>query len=340
MKRLFQSAVMCSVALALAFGGAVRAQDEAAADGDAIVLAELPVYWIGVHAKPIDEALKSHLGLEDRLMIAHVVPDSPAERAGLRQHDILLNYGGARITSLQELMAAVEAGKATETSVTFLRGGKETKRTITAQERPDHIIDLPFPERAIESVEDLFRKTDKPWRARFLGPGFLLNRQVEALPNGVSIEIKKENDEPAKITVKRGQDSWEVTEDSLDLLPEDLREPVKRHLTAQADHDRAVRGGEIFQIDPNGAIRVDPRRFVPDAVQPRVEEALRRAEQLMRRFEKDDKALQDQLDTRDKMFKAMQEQIEALGREVEKLRNDKAKAKGKDEAKPDNAPEA
>ena len=334
MKRLFQTAVMCSLAFALTLGGAVRAQDEA--DGEQIPADQIHDYWIGVHLAPIDDALKSHLGLEDCLMIAHVVGESPADKAGLRQYDIILKYGDAKIGSLQDLVGAVDAGKATERPVTVLRGGKETTLSITATERPDNIADLPLRGNPLNAIDDALRNADKRWRGRFLGPGFFLNRQVEALPNGVTIRIEKENDEPAKVTVKRGQDSWEVTEDSLDLLPEDLREPVKKHLQAQAEHDRAVRSGVFFQLDPNGAIHVDPRRFVPDAAQPRVEEALRRAEQLMRRFEKDDQAFQDHLETRDKIFKAMQEQIEALTREVEKLRKDKTNG----EAKPDNAPEA
>ena len=53
------------------------------------------------------------------------------------------------------------------------------------------------------------------------------------MPNGVSITIQKENDQPAKVTVKRGNETWEVTGDdpeSLKALPDDLRPFVERML--------------------------------------------------------------------------------------------------------------
>jgi hypothetical protein len=46
------------------------------------------------------------------------------------------------------------------------------------------------------------------------------------MPNGVSVTMKKEGDQPAEITVKRGEETWTVTADdpeSLEKLPEDLR---------------------------------------------------------------------------------------------------------------------
>ncbi len=54
------------------------------------------------------------------------------------------------------------------------------------------------------------------------------------MPNGVSVSIQKQNDEPAHITVKRGNDSWEIVGDdpaSLAQLPEDLRPFVERLLS-------------------------------------------------------------------------------------------------------------
>src|SRR5262245_9991574 len=40
--------------------------------------------WLGLHAVPIDDALKSQLGLTNRLIVQHVIPDSPAAKAGLQ----------------------------------------------------------------------------------------------------------------------------------------------------------------------------------------------------------------------------------------------------------------
>ena len=47
----------------------------------------------------------------------------------------------------------------------------------------------------------------------------------------MSISIHKSDDEPTKITVKRDGETWEVTEDNLDELPEDVRGHVKQMLS-------------------------------------------------------------------------------------------------------------
>ena len=44
-----------------------------------------------------------------------------------------------------------------------------------------------------------------------------------SLPADVSVLISKRGDQPAKITVERGQQKWEVSEKELDKLPADVR---------------------------------------------------------------------------------------------------------------------
>jgi hypothetical protein len=83
-----------------------------------------------------------------------------------------------------------------------------------------------------------------PFAFRRFGPGAMVDGQAFAfsgIPNGVSVSIKKEGDQPAQITVKRGDESWEVVGDdpeSLDQLPDDLRPFVEQMLgdTGQNQH--------------------------------------------------------------------------------------------------------
>lgn len=51
--------------------------------------------------------------------------------------------------------------------------------------------------------------------------------QVSVNQDGVEITIKKSNDEPADITVKRDDKTWQVTEETIDTLPEDIQAKVK-----------------------------------------------------------------------------------------------------------------
>ena len=71
---------------------------------------------------------------------------------------------------------------------------------------------------------------------RNFGPGVIVGgggQGVANMPNGVSISIQKQDDKPTHITVKRGDETWNVIGDdpeSLKQLPEDLRPFVEQML--------------------------------------------------------------------------------------------------------------
>jgi hypothetical protein len=66
-----------------------------------------------------------------------------------------------------------------------------------------------------------------PMRMRVFGPGIEIPEEGTELPADLRIEIEKEGNQPAKITVKKENKKWEVTEDNLDDLPADVRPHVE-----------------------------------------------------------------------------------------------------------------
>ena len=197
--------------------------------------------WIGVLCRPVDDVLRSHLDLDEGvgLVIERVVPDSPADRAGLQPHDILVRVDGSDLTSIQVLVDATsEAGDASM-ELSRMRRGREEPVTITPEPRPNDVTPLErrapvaenMPEfgRLREWVERLERGMDEdgnqPFRMRFFGPGVPV--QGEGFPTGMSINIQREGDQPAKITVQKDNKKWEVTEETLNELPDDIRPQVE-----------------------------------------------------------------------------------------------------------------
>ena len=67
------------------------------------------------------------------------------------------------------------------------------------------------------------------------------------IPNGVSISVHRDGDGPAKITIRRGDDSWEVTEDSIDELPQDLRGTARKMLSAMSG--KMLGGRRLLDFD-------------------------------------------------------------------------------------------
>src|SRR6185503_19684032 len=101
---------------------------EIKAEVKVIAIASPGTHWIGIHATPVgDEALKSQLDLkEDRLIVVQIVPDSPAAKAGVKQHDILIKFGDRNLATLEDLVKAVNDNGEKESKLEVLRSGKNT----------------------------------------------------------------------------------------------------------------------------------------------------------------------------------------------------------------------
>jgi serine protease Do len=67
--------------------------------------------WIGVSIQPLDEDIARSLGLEEPrgALVASVVPDGPAGRAGIQQGDVILTFNGQRIEDSRDLTQRVGA---------------------------------------------------------------------------------------------------------------------------------------------------------------------------------------------------------------------------------------
>jgi membrane-associated protease RseP (regulator of RpoE activity) len=226
-------------------------------------------YWLGVFAVPVDAALESQLNLKDRLIVQHIVPDGPAAKAGMKEHDILLKFGDAEIHNLDDLIKAVGENKDKEVVVTLLRGGKEQTVRAKPKKRPPEDVIKPTPHAADhweDAVQDWLRGRGGIWwpdgslRMRFFGPGFVDSEPPE-LPGDLSISLTKKGDQPATIIVEKNGEKWEITEDKLDDLPDDIRPHVERLLGRQR-----IFG---FRFGPDGKeleIETRKHRWDPDAV--------------------------------------------------------------------------
>ena len=65
------------------------------------------------------------------MVLSDVVPDGPAQKAGLRAGDRIVQIGQTEIRSVNDLMFVLQAAKpGTETTIVFVRDGK--RQTVTA----------------------------------------------------------------------------------------------------------------------------------------------------------------------------------------------------------------
>jgi serine protease Do len=94
--------------------------------------------WVGITIQNLDEDLAKNLGLPDNqgALVADVKAGDPADKAGLKDGDVILSVGGTKVTSsasASRTIAALLVGQATD--LVIWRDGHEMTVTITPIER-------------------------------------------------------------------------------------------------------------------------------------------------------------------------------------------------------------
>ena len=210
-----------------------------------------PSYWIGLRGRGVeDPVLRTQLQLAEDMgvVIEDIVPDSPAEKAGLRKHDIILRANDDVVDSMENLQQHVQAGHDKPIELKLLRLGKEIAVTVTPEQRPTDLDQQLSGSAAIPGQEmlggDLGRLLQQLQGGaglpgmRVIGPEMLNNRQfnLNAMPNDVSVSIARSGEGPAQITVKKGEQTWTLNSNdakALAELPEDVRGFVSGMLNGQ-----------------------------------------------------------------------------------------------------------
>lgn len=97
--------------------------------------------YIGVTGQDVDPTLARALDLDRArgAVISQILQDSPAEEAGLREQDVILEYDGRPLDSYAQFRSYV-ASRAPGTEVDLLinRDGEEMEITVSLGERPDN----------------------------------------------------------------------------------------------------------------------------------------------------------------------------------------------------------
>jgi serine protease Do len=130
--------------------------------------------FLGVYAENIsrDNMARYHVNQVRGVGVTRIVKDSPAEKAALRQDDVILRVDGENITSVRKLNRIVsELSPDQSVKITVSRGGSEQDITATIGKRPNNFF-----------TRDLLKGNPKIWKWegnepkewKFEGP--LLNR--------------------------------------------------------------------------------------------------------------------------------------------------------------------
>lgn len=95
--------------------------------------------FLGVTLQPVDADLADYYKLEraEGALVTDVAKDSPAEKGGLKQEDLILSYNGIKVESLTSFRNAVSfMAPGTKLNLKVLRDGKVKELTVTVSSTP------------------------------------------------------------------------------------------------------------------------------------------------------------------------------------------------------------
>jgi putative serine protease PepD len=98
--------------------------------------------YIGVQSQTVssDIAAQYHLPVTEGAYVTYVVPNSPAQKAGIQTGDIIVTAGSQTVKSTDDLVAAVrQTGVGQKLSITFYRGTDKKTVDVTVQEEPANL---------------------------------------------------------------------------------------------------------------------------------------------------------------------------------------------------------
>ncbi len=232
-------------------------------------------YWLGLAV----EAEDGHLEVE------HVVPDSPAAKAGLKPEDVLLSDGKTPLKEVGALQKLVQASEGKPLSLRVRRDGKE----ITVEVKPEKrdggqtiVIGEGGEEgkegqeqmrlRLRQLSEELRKRAEAAKRPAASGwqrlnvPAVVSNL---AFPEDLQVTIKKKGNNPTRIKVRQGAQTWTVKENELDKLPEPIRGHVARMLPGRAPTAWVLPGAS-----PRLGAPLNPAPLKPQSTSPRAGAAI------------------------------------------------------------------
>jgi len=282
---------------------------------------------------PVPKALDAQLDLKGGgALVIQVDPNGPAAKAGIQENDVLLAVGDKPIKTLHDVSGAFEGTEGKEVTVKVIRGAKPLTVNVTPENLTEKLRrrgyvskDRSF-EFEVEKIEKKIREklndSGIDMKMQFVLPGkelpkgSMLNIVKRAeFPDDLSVTIRKQGKNPAEIEVKRGDKTWNVKDDDLKSLPEDVRGPVES-LLGQGDLRLmlpAVKGlGNLPGLEHR------PHAYLVDPATPK-DEAQRARDVEKRKAERAARVARAQAGA-EKRLEAVSAQLERLHRELDGLR--------------------
>ncbi len=107
---------------------------------------KLSEYWMGASIQVVPDVLAAQLALPEGegVLVLNVLPNSPAEKAGLKRYDVIVTLDGVKLTDGSMVGQIIDKNKDKTIKVEYFRGGQKKTLDLTPAKRPAAIESLPL----------------------------------------------------------------------------------------------------------------------------------------------------------------------------------------------------
>jgi serine protease Do len=144
--------------------------------------------WLGIRIQALTEDLAPSFGAKegDGVLVADVMPDSPADKGGLKSGDVIVEFEGQKTGEVPELQRAVaDAAPGKPAKVTVLREGKRETMEVKIGEMPadEPVVASRGTERWGLTVQPITPELARQFKLQSSG-GVLVSEVEESSPAG------------------------------------------------------------------------------------------------------------------------------------------------------------
>ena len=128
--------------------------------------------WLGVSIQDLSEDLRNYFGIKERegVIVVKVFTDSPAEKSGVKEGDLILSFGNRPIKATRDLIRivdSIEVGKSSP--MTIIRGGKKQTLSVIVGKQPGGAEEIQIEEEEVSSFRGLITEDITPVIGRRYG---------------------------------------------------------------------------------------------------------------------------------------------------------------------------
>jgi len=101
--------------------------------------------WLGINIRDIDQDLADYFGLKDTqgIFVDKVLEDTPAEKGGFKETDIIKTFNGMKVKNVRDLLKRVgRAPIGEKVKIGIVRGNKELVLEVEIGERPEELTEF------------------------------------------------------------------------------------------------------------------------------------------------------------------------------------------------------